>query len=98
MNINRILTSISILLLVILFMSCARISDTLEKPAQPPLAVETKTQQDIQPPQEKLPEVNPPEVTVPKVEPPLCKPLVGKADRYTVGCVLPLSGAYAAEG
>ena len=98
MNINRILTSISILLLVILFMSCARISDTLEKPAQTPPAVETKTQQDIQPPQEKPPEVKPPEVTLPKVEPPLFKPLLGKADRYTVGCVLPLSGAYAAEG
>jgi len=92
MSINRILISVSILLLVILFMSCARIG-ILEKPAQLPSAVETKTQKDIQPPQEK-----PPEVTVPKVEPPLVKPLLGKADRYTVGCVLPLSGAYAVEG
>jgi branched-chain amino acid transport system substrate-binding protein len=87
MNINRILTIISILLLVILFMSCAGIG-TSEKPAQLPPAVETKAQKDIQPPEE----------IVPKAEPPLVKPLLGKADRYTVGCVLPLSGSYAAEG
>jgi branched-chain amino acid transport system substrate-binding protein len=87
MNINRISTSISILLLVILFMSCARVG-TFEKPAQPPPAEETKTQKDIQPP----------EVTVPKEEPPLFRPFSGKADRYTIGCVLPLSGSYAAEG
>ena len=87
MKINRILTSMSILLLLVLFMSCARIG-TFEKPAQQPPAVETKTQKDIQPP----------EVTVPKVEPFLFKPLLGKVDRYTVGCVLPLSGSYAAEG
>ena len=93
MSINRILISISILLLVSLFMSCARISGISEKPAQLPPAVETKTQKDIQPPQEK-----PSEVTVPKVESPLVKPLLGKVDRYTVGCVLPLSGAYAVEG
>lgn len=88
MNINRILTSISILLLVILFISCARISGISEKPVPPPPAVETKTPTDIQPP----------EVAVPKVETPLFKPLLGKADRYTVGCVLPLSGSYADEG
>lgn len=98
MKINRILTSISILLPVVLFMSCARTSGTFEKPAQPPPAVETETQKDIQPPQEKPPEVKPPEVTSPIIEPPLSKPLLGKADRYTVGCVLPLSGPYAAEG
>ena len=93
MNINRILTSISILLLVVLFMSCARTSGTFEKPAQPPPAVETETQKDIQPSQEP-----PQEVAVPKEEPPLFQPLSGKADRYTVGCVLPLSGPYATEG
>jgi ABC-type branched-subunit amino acid transport system substrate-binding protein len=68
-------------------MSCAGIG-TSEKPAQLPPAVETKAQKDIQPP----------EAIVPKAEPPLVKPLLGKADRYTVGCVLPLSGSYAAEG
>ena len=93
MSINRIFIRIPILFLVVLFMSCARISGIPEKPAQLPPAVETKTQKDIKPPQEK-----PPEVTVPKVEPPLVKPLLGKVDRYTVGCVLPLSGAYAVEG
>jgi branched-chain amino acid transport system substrate-binding protein len=93
MNINRIIFRITILLLVIAFMSCARVSDISEKSAQLPPAVETKTQKDIQPPQEK-----PPEVTVPKVEPSSLKPLLGKVDRYTIGCVLPLSGAYAAEG
>ena len=97
MNINRILTSISILLLVILFMSCARIG-TSEKPAHLPPAVETKTSKDIQPPEEKPPEVKPTEVTLPKVEPPLLKPFLEKTDRYTVGCMLPLSGSYAAEG
>ena len=93
MNINRILVRIIILLMVIAFMSCARVSGISEKPAQLPPAVETKTQKDIPPP-----EVKPPEVTAPKVEPPSIKPLSGKVDRYTVGCLLPLSGAYAAEG
>ena len=87
MKTNRLLTNISILLLVVLFMSCAR-KGTFEKPTQPPPAVETKTQEDIKPP----------EVTVPKAEPPLFNPLLGKIDRYTIGCVLPLSGSYAAEG
>src|SRR5664280_2513034 len=98
MNINRILTSISILLLVILFMSCARTSGIFEKPVPPPPAVETRTSKDIQPPQEKTPEVKPTEVTLPKAEPPLLKPFLEKTDRYTVGCMLPLSGSYAAEG
>ena len=93
MNINRILVRITILLIVIAFMSCARVSDISEQPAQVPPAVETKTQKDIPPP-----EVKPLEVTTPKVEPPATKPVLGKVDRYTVGCVLPLSGAYAAEG
>ena len=93
MNINRILIRTTILLIVIAFMSCARVSGISEKPTQLPPAVETKTQKDIPPP-----EVKPPEVTAPKVEPPSIKPLSGKVDRYTVGCLLPLSGAYAAEG
>jgi ABC-type branched-subunit amino acid transport system substrate-binding protein len=78
-------------------MSCARIG-TSEKPAHLPPAVETKTSKDIQPPEEKPPEVKPTEVTLPKVEPPLLKPFLEKTDRYTVGCMLPLSGSYAAEG
>jgi len=98
MNIYRILIRIAILLVVIAFMGCARVSDISEKPAQLPPAVETKTQKDIPPPQEKLPEVKPTEVTAPKAEPPSTKPVLGKVDRFTVGCVLPLSGAYAAEG
>lgn len=93
MNINRILVRIAILLMIIAFMSCARVSAISEKPAQLPPAVETKTQKDIPPS-----EIKPPEVTVPKAEPLSPKPLMGKVDRYTVGCVLPLSGAYAAEG
>ncbi len=88
MKINRILDNLSILLLVVLFMSCARTSLVLEKPVQPPPAVETKTQVDIPPPQEKPKEV----------EPPVFKPLLGKVDSYKIGCVLPLSGSYATEG
>ena len=88
MKISRILTNISILLVVVLFMSCARTSGITVKPAQPPPAVETKTPTDTQPP----------EGTMPKEEPPLFKPLLEKVDRYTVGCVLPLSGSYATEG
>jgi branched-chain amino acid transport system substrate-binding protein len=88
MKINRILINLSILLLVVLFMSCARKSVIVEKPAQPPPAVETKTPTDTQPPLG----------TVPKEESSLFKPLLGKVDRYAVGCVLPLSGSYATEG
>jgi len=93
MNINRVLFRIAILFIVIAFMSCARVSGISEKKAQLPPAVETKTQKDIPPP-----EVKPPEVTAPKAEPPSLKPLWGKVDRYKIGCVLPLSGTYAAEG
>lgn len=35
---------------------------------------------------------------MPKEEAPLIKPFSGKTDRYTIGCALPLSGSYAAEG
>ena len=98
MNNNLILTRMPILLLAILFMGCAKILAISEKPAQRPPAVETRTQKDIQLPQEKLPEVKPPEVTAPKAEPPSLKPVLGKVERNTLGCVLPLSGAYGVEG
>ena len=94
MNINLILTRMSILLLVILFMGCAKIFAIPEKPAERPPAGDTRTQKNIQLP----PEVKPPEVTVPKEEPPSLKPIWGKVDRNTLGCVLPLSGAYGVEG
>lgn len=98
MNINRTLTGIAILLPLILLMSCARTSGILEKPVQRPPAVEPKTQKEIPPPQEKPPEVKPPEAAVPKPETPLFQPFSEKADRHTIGCVLPLSGPYADEG
>jgi ABC-type branched-subunit amino acid transport system substrate-binding protein len=93
MNNKRISIKISVLMLIIFFTSCARITGIFEKtaPAPPPPAVDTKTPKDSQPP----PEAKPPEEPTPKIEAPSFKP---KADRYAIGCVLPLSGPYATEG
>lgn len=93
MNINRILIRVTVLLIVIALGGCARVSGISEKPAQLPPAVETKTKKDIPPP-----EVKPAELPLPKVELPSAKPPSAMVNRYTVGCVLPLSGTYAPEG
>jgi branched-chain amino acid transport system substrate-binding protein len=89
MKLNRIIAGVSFLLLLALFVSCAKLKSITEKPAPPPPAPQEKPQEEIVPQVIKPPEEKLPSFQFPTME---------STDRNAIGCLLPLSGKYGESG
>jgi branched-chain amino acid transport system substrate-binding protein len=89
MKSNRIIAGVSFLLLLALFVGCARLTTVTEKPAPPPPAPQLTPQEEIVPQVIKPPEEKLPSFQFPALE---------STDRNAIGCLLPLSGKYGESG
>jgi branched-chain amino acid transport system substrate-binding protein len=108
MNTNRLLTRLSILLMVFILVSCAKLPFITSRPAQPTAAAAAKAEKVVAPPSVKQPETKAPEIKTTAIKPQEVKPpqtpvhapqiAVTPIKRNTIGCILPLTGRYEAQG